>query len=161
MILKIVFKLLALFSMALYCSSSFALELKLKCNITTKRTSYSGNVEKNNSMATVEVQDYGLKKYIFITSSDEYANDLSVQSTSKNENNIIRTGNDFSDSGKWDVSTVTVNNVGLQTRSERRIFIDRNTGDIIAQSTFNYANMNTIISISGSCDKIDQVNKKF
>jgi hypothetical protein len=158
---KIDFKLLSLCSLAVCCSSSFALELKLKCNIVVQINNPSGYTEKNNSTATVEVLDLGLKKYIFITSPNADATDFSVGSHPNNEKNIVRTGEDFSDSGKWDVSTVSVDNSGLQTRSDRRIFIDRNTGEIIARNVFKVGNTTRSVSVSGSCDKIDQGNKKF
>ena len=143
------------------CSNTFALDLKLKCNITTKYTYHNGQSEINASTAIVEIYESSSYKRIKFTSPDEYANDLSAMTSSLRSGSIVLTGSDNSDSTKWDISTTLVDN-SKNVKSTDRVYIDRNIGSIIFNRSFtNSDNRTSYTAVGGNCEKIDEQKKKF
>jgi len=140
---------------------SYALELKLRCNVKVKVVDTIGKIENSTAVVLLEVSDYGVNKYIFAISSNLDINDITVTSNPKEMPGKRKEISDYSDIYKWDV----INTVTDQTKnsvSVNRIVIDRNLGEIILQRRFTVNNNNWIeTSANGNCEKIDQQKKKF
>ena len=158
--LKISAKLLFAALVILKSSDAMALEVKLRCNINTKYTYFTGQSEINQSTAIVEISENPNSKSIFIISSDENANEISATSISFQNNRVQSEGLDSSTPSKWDVSqsyTVPSKN----QKSTNRIIIDRNTGEIIVQRIFDNNSRVSTTSISGFCEKVNTEKNKF
>jgi hypothetical protein len=146
---------------AFACSNTFALDLKLKCTITTKYTYSNGQSEINASTAIVEIYESASLKTIQFTSPDENANNLTVTTGGFSSGSTVYTGSDSSDSNKWDILTTTVDN-SKNLKSTNRVYIDRNSGSIIFNRSFtNSDNRTSYTAVSGICEKIDEQKKKF
>jgi hypothetical protein len=146
---------------AFACSNTFALDLKLKCNITTKFTYSNGQSEVNASTTIVEIRENNRSKLILFASPDENTNDLSVSTESFTSGSKVYTASDNSDSTKWDISNTVVDN-SKNSKTTGRIYIDRNSGSIIFNQSFtNSEKRTTYTAIGGNCEKIDEQKKKF
>lgn len=141
-------------------SNATALDVKLRCNINTKYTYFTGQSEVNQSTAIVEISENSNAKSIFLTSSDENANEISVTSIPFQNNRVQSEGFDSSTSSKWDVSQ-SYNVPSKNQKSTNRIIIDRNTGEIIVQRIFDNNSRVSTTSISGFCEKVNTEKKKF
>jgi len=158
---SIVNKIIIIIMAAFACSNTFALDLKLKCNITTKFTYPSGQTESNSSIAIVEISEVNNNRWIFISSPDENANDIVVMGVNLTSGSAVHTGSDNSDEGKWDITT-NVADSSKNTNSTNRIFIDRSSGAIIVSRRSTLPQNKTVLTtIGGSCEKIDEQKKKF
>ena len=146
---------------AFACSNTFALDLKLKCNITTKYTYSNGQTDINTSVAIVEILESYSVKFIKFISPDENANDLNVSTSSFTSGSNVYTGSDNSDLTKWDISQTVVDD-SKNNKSASRVYIDRNSGSIIFNRSFTNSNNRTnYTAVGGSCEKIDEQKKKF
>jgi hypothetical protein len=129
-------------------------EINLICDVKSTRTFSTGAVEKDSGNALVEVVDASNFRAIFITSSDEIANNFSVT----NKQDDRRTVNDFSTAARWDIE----NNIRRPDgTSVTRIVIDRNSGILIANRDFERNGRITTSNVSGVCRKNDAPSKKF
>jgi hypothetical protein len=147
--------------MFLFSSTASALDVKLQCDIKVKYTYFNGDSENNQSTAIIEVGDYGVdKKYIFITSADEIANNLSVTTTQE----LGKAYTNYSDENKWDIQNTYSGNEGrVVNPNSTRIVIDRNSGELIVSSSFTVKSngRTNTTGISGNCRKINTSVKKF
>lgn len=149
------------FFMFLFSSTASALDLKLQCDIKVKITYFNGDIENSQGTAIIEVGDYGVdKKYIFITSADEKTNNLSVATRQE----LGKVYTDYSDENKWDIQNTYSGNEGrVINPNSTRIIIDRNSGELIASSSFTSKSngRTTNTGVSGNCKKINTSVKKF
>lgn len=146
---------------AFACSNTFALDLKLKCTITTKYTYFNGQSDINASTTIVEIRESNGGKIIKFISPDENANNLTISTDSFTSGSSVYTASDKSDSTKWDISNTSVDN-SKNNKSTDRVYISRNSGSIIFNRSFtNSDNITNYTSIDGICEKIDDQQKKF
>lgn len=62
------------------CANVNAKEFKLQCQISTKFKYPSGKIDNDIGNAIVEISDFGKLKFIFVISSNDVANNLSIMS---------------------------------------------------------------------------------
>ncbi len=137
-----------------FSTDVYAIELKLQCQINTKFTPSNGNVELGNGTASVEIKDEGKYKYISVSSTNEFADDLSVSTIKTKTKSAIY---DDSTDIKWDITNV--HSETTKHSHSTRITIDRNTGELIYTNSFPIKKISVLVT--GSCKKIDQNQKKF
>lgn len=137
-----------------YSSTCFSFELKLDCDVKSTYTYSSGSVERSVGKALIEVRESSTDTLIVVSSAIDMVNDLSV-ATFQAENRSIQ---NLSDSNKWHIKTTI-------TRADRvsvtGILIDRNSGMLIIERTYNNNGRISTTQVSGTCSKIDTTRRKF
>lgn len=151
-------RLLMLSVLTIVTSSALAQDLKLRCNINIKYSYHNGQYETSRSIAIIEISESTDSKSIFISSPDDFANDISVFSKSFQRYDVQSDGLDSSTPNKWDVSTTYTQK---NKKSISRIMIDRNTGELIVQRLFDNNSLVTKTTITGMCEKVNTDKKKF
>ena len=145
-------------------TAAFCLELRLQCTVTSITRLTSGQVEREKGKVTVEVSDFEVPKFrsiIIDTALSNGINSVTAGQTVNNKPNRISTS-DFSDKNKWDISTSERPDDPSIKRIDRRIVIDRSTGELLSTYTGQFASGNYHEnSVSGPCEKIDTTKKKF
>jgi hypothetical protein len=124
--------------------------VKLSCHFTETKTYSSGKEEKSRGRIVLEVETEGAATFISGTSGD-----LSISVTNLKSRMIVDV-RDFSDEGKWDISTQSTSTD--QSLWLTQIRIDRNTGD------FNFLMSKSggiSIGATGTCEKVNPSQRKF
>ncbi len=141
-----------IFYTAIFLMPTFVLadvDIKLNCKLLINQSFNSGATERNTRNVVVEVLQ--IANYLSIITND---NDLGSVGTKKTP--TVESIENFSDSNKWDLTTIT-SREGRITRTS--IQIDRNTGLMTYYQDFNKGRI--IVNANGNCEKIDTSKKKF
>ena len=138
----------------LVTTSALSQEMKLECNLLIETRYSEGNVRKENSIATVDVnvdnffQTVKIKNHKLIAIVDSEKTDETVSFTNR------------SDDGKWELRSEDFN-AQKNFRVSTQIRIDRNTGKIFFNTRFTDSSGFVNTSGHGDCIKIDMTKRKF
>ena len=139
---------------------SYSAELKLSCNMRSKYTMISGSSETSAGTAMVEIMDYGKRKFIFITSTIEDVNNISVVSHIADAPGWKFDFHDSSNDGKYEITNFR-KSFAENVESYKRVVLDRNTGNIYINTQRTSQLGSSSLIANGSCEKIDSQKKKF
>lgn len=133
-----------------------AIDIKLQCDVVSKITYISGETEEQRGLALIEINDYGNKKYLFVSSALDSLNNLTF--TTQSPRFIT---NDFSNENKWDIEQVGTETSTILS-SIARIIIDRNSGTLLVSRDVTFTSRKSMqFATSGNCKKINTSVKKF
>jgi len=134
----------------LLCSANLASAslVKLECPVTVEAEYSTGTVEKNAEIMVLEIET--INGITFFSGSGRSLIDMS----SKKSKSIVQVI-DSSDSGKWELMVDTL-------QSHMSLRIDRNSGALFYQETFNSPRGGQIVTtVTGNCRKIDTSKRMF
>ena len=156
---------LSFFTLILMCHlSSFGqnrfVEFSLKCKVKVEHTSPSGNKKIDNTEVIVEVNEFPKYKSIFLISSNEFVNNISVSTVSlPPRKGYEESSQDTSNESKYEITQnrTTPGNLDRTTN----LYLNRNNGEIVITTEFTSPLGVSQTSIGGTCEKIDKTKKKF
>ena len=145
-----------------FCSYSLGpnIQFSLKCKVRVEQTFTSGDKKIDNAEVIVEVNEFPKYKSIFLISSNEFINNISVSTLSvPSRNDYEQNSLDTSNESKYEITQnrTTPGNLYRTTN----LYINRNNGEIVVTSEFTSPIGMMQTSVGGICEKINKTKKKF
>ena len=138
--------------LALSLQNCYSEDIKLQCDLAIKRIYTSGTIENEIQSAIVEITSIKMYLSIIITGSEPL---ISIQT--KLRHPVLSVDNN-SDRNSWNLANVIENQKAGRPNSTNTISIDRNTGYLNYQKSFENGLYTTG---AGYCKKIDTTARKF
>ena len=136
------------------------IEFSLKCKVRVEQTFTSGNKKIDNTETIVEVNESPKNKSIFLISSNEFINNISVSTLPlPSRNGYEESSLDTSNESKYEITQYRTTPGNLYRTT--KLYLNRNNGEIVVTTEFTSSLGVIQTSVGGTCEKIDKTKKKF